>query len=131
LVASILTKTFSPTAYVFLPSRKVILAITPFCAAGAGGSAGGGSAGGGSCAGGAAGGGAGGSVGGGTGVSVGTASAGGSVAGAAGTGVSVGGGTGVLVGVGGIERTVSTKTVAVKVGKGVRVGGRLAASGLD
>jgi hypothetical protein len=104
LVASILTKTFSPTAYVFLPSRKVILAITPFCAAGAGGSAGGGSAGGGSCAGGAAGGGAGGSV---------------------------GGGTGVLVGVGGIERTVSTKTVAVKVGKGVRVGGRLAASGLD
>jgi hypothetical protein len=53
------------------------------------------------------------------------------VAGAAGTGVSVGGSGGVKVGVGGIERTVSIKTVAVKVGKGVRVGGRLASAGAD
>jgi hypothetical protein len=45
--------------------------------------------------------------------------------------VSVGSGIAVLVGVGGMESGISAWIVAVKVGSGVRVGGRLASSGAD
>lgn len=67
-------------------------------------------------------------VGGGTGVAVGTVSAAGGWVGG-GTRVSVGGGgTGVFVGVGGMEMAISAWIVGVKVGNGVRVGGRLDSS---